>query len=272
MLRRTLGRRWTVAAVLTAIVLTAGAIGVSDAPSASASSDGGALLADLNAARRSAGLAGLARAGDLSADAQAHAEHMAATGQLAHQSNLGAGLCCFRSLGENIGMGSDADAIHTMLMGSAPHRQNILGTWTDVGIGTARDASGRLWVTEVFRLRTAAAAKPSAAPAPPRAAPSHSPRPARPSSPPPASSSARPPAPSADPSPSASDDASASGLSAAARRHAPRADRSASRTAAVPSLTSRLAAMRSVRGAAQADDPVAEATRWATAMRALQRP
>jgi hypothetical protein len=49
--------------------------------------------------------------------------------------------------------------IQQAFMGSSPHRANILsGTYTQVGIGTARGSDGQLYVDEVFRLPSGASA------------------------------------------------------------------------------------------------------------------
>jgi uncharacterized protein YkwD len=66
-------------------------------------------------------------------------------------------------------MGPDARAIHDAFMNSPAHRSNILDTdFTEVGIGTATDENGTLYVTEVFRqpLRRRVSAPVASAPAP----------------------------------------------------------------------------------------------------------
>jgi hypothetical protein len=75
-------------------------------------------------------------------------------------------------VGENVGMGGSASSIHQAFMNSAPHRANILDhDFTQVGIGTAYDDKGVLYITQVFRKPMG-----STAPAPaPR--PTYAPRP-----------------------------------------------------------------------------------------------
>jgi uncharacterized protein YkwD len=108
-----------------------------------------------NALRSSQGLAPLAENDVLTAKAEAWAQHMAATGQLAH-SSLTQGLqgLAWKSLGENVGMstptGDTLATLQSMLAGSPEHRSNMLGRYTHMGVGLAKGADGRMWVAEVF--------------------------------------------------------------------------------------------------------------------------
>jgi uncharacterized protein YkwD len=77
---------------------------------------------------------------------------MAAHHSLQHNPNLGSQVHGWRALGENVGCGAREPGIQRAFMGSAPHRSNILSrTFTLVGIGTARDSRGTLYVDEVFK-------------------------------------------------------------------------------------------------------------------------
>jgi uncharacterized protein YkwD len=54
------------------------------------------------------------------------------------------------TLGENVGVGSTVDSLHTAFMNSPAHKENILFTsFKYVGVGT-KEANGRLWVTVIF--------------------------------------------------------------------------------------------------------------------------
>lgn len=133
---------------MTAALLTATLLAPSPAQ-ASSSSD---LVAYTNSARDSRGLGSLSVRSDLTRVAQRHAEWMAANRTLAHSNNLGSKVCCWKAIGENVGMGSTARQIFNAFMGSSSHRANILsGRYTQIGVGAARSGDGRLWVAQVFR-------------------------------------------------------------------------------------------------------------------------
>ena len=135
------------AAAVGAALLT-GVVGASSA----AASDAGTFVSSINAARRSAGVAPLSSNGTLSSVARSWAASMAASQHLAHNPRLTSQVSGWKVLGENVGTGGSATAIHAAFMGSAPHRANILSSrYTQVGVGVAT-GGGRLWVVEVFRL------------------------------------------------------------------------------------------------------------------------
>jgi hypothetical protein len=161
------------ARLATAGLLTAG-IWLAGSPGAVATSEQ-SLLSATTSARAHAGLAAYGERSDLAAVAQRWADWMAAHRTLAHNPALRGSVCCWTDLGENVGTGSSAGSVQRSFMASPPHRANILSsTFTQVGIGTARDADGHLYVDEVFRRpRTSRPAAASAAPAAPprRAAP-----------------------------------------------------------------------------------------------------
>jgi uncharacterized protein YkwD len=87
------------------------------------------------------------------AKAQAWAEHLAATGQLAH-SDLWADLPPGgQSVGENVGMGGSIDAVYDAFMQSPKHRANLLDPrWNWSGTGVARSADGAYYIVQVFAL------------------------------------------------------------------------------------------------------------------------
>jgi hypothetical protein len=156
----------------------------------------------INAERAGAGLHGLAVVGDLTAVARRHAQRMAAAGEHYHNPNLANEVSGWRMIGENVGRGSSVAGLHRAFMDSAPHRGNILrAEFTQLGVGVARDASGTIFVVEVFRQPSAGAASanapapppaPAPAPAPaPRPAPAPAPKPA----PAPTTTTTAPPAP-----------------------------------------------------------------------------
>lgn len=89
---------------------------------------------------------------DLTHIAQQWAQWMARHHRLEHNPNLETQVHNWQELGENIGCGQSERPIHRAFMHDQYHRDNILSPdYTQVGIGTARDSSGRLYVDEVFR-------------------------------------------------------------------------------------------------------------------------
>lgn len=151
-----------VAAVLGLIALGATVIvpalfepgGAFRAERAQASDAAALLVSKLNASRQSQGLAPLATAGDLTAAAAERAQVMARSGSLSHTPDLGSRVCCWTWLAENAAYGGSVDIIHSVLMGSAPHRANILyADADDVGVAVV-SANGQLWVAQVFRARS----------------------------------------------------------------------------------------------------------------------
>jgi len=144
------------------------------------------LTADINQERTSRGLGELTVAGDLVAYARQHSADMAAAGHPYHDPNIQSNVQNWQHMGDNVGSGASADALHTGFMNSQIHRDEILmPDYTQVGVG-AYWAGNVLYVTEVFRLPMQAAPAPVrravaaparvvthvvAAPAPAKAAP-----------------------------------------------------------------------------------------------------
>jgi len=147
--------------LVAALALALGAVALV-APALPARADsGGTLVALLNGARASAGLPALSVSGDLSAAATAQAQRMAATHTLSHTPNLPGAVCCWLHLGENVGAGPSAAAIHSAFMASSEHRANILGAqYNQVGVGVVADSAGQLWVSEIFRQSTSTTSNP----------------------------------------------------------------------------------------------------------------
>ena len=166
-------RRVTVAAALAATAVTGWAVFGGGAGRALAEGEASALVEATNASRqRLAGAEPLARAADLDAVAQRHAEAMAARGGLFHNAELASQVEGWRIVAENVGVGMDIGRIHQAFLDSPSHRANVLDarlTQLGVGIVVAGEGDGRIWVVEVFRTPMAAASAPpasTAAPAP----------------------------------------------------------------------------------------------------------
>jgi uncharacterized protein YkwD len=134
------------------ILITALVIPVFAAP-ASAGPGEGSFVSLINSSRASSGLPALSTMGTLSSYSRSHSADMAASGGIYHSSkstlrSLASG---WESYGENVGRGpNDPSAIHAAFMSSSGHRNNILGNYTHLGVGTALDDDGVLYVTVVF--------------------------------------------------------------------------------------------------------------------------
>ncbi len=143
---------------LLALALTATGLtvtGLTAGPASAATIDTGAaasFVTMINEARAAAGLSPLAVSADLSADAEAHSQAMAASGRLYHTAALGSVVCCWTKVGENVGEGSTSGGVNAAFLASPPHRANILGGYAQVGVGVVRDTHGLLWITEDFRM------------------------------------------------------------------------------------------------------------------------
>lgn len=160
MFSRSWSTRWSRRAVWTASLAVAAAalIGMSSGRALAGPNEGD-FFGAANAARASAGLPAYAYAGDLSAVARAQAERMASSGSLYHNPDLGGAVSNWQGLAENVGTGTNFQVIQQAFMNSADHRAAILDSgYTQMGVGTAVDKKGTLWVSEVFRLPAGASA------------------------------------------------------------------------------------------------------------------
>ncbi|MGH8891340.1 MAG: CAP domain-containing protein [Acidothermaceae bacterium] len=240
------------------------AISTSVAWARGARADSSSSLVSLtNSARASAGLPGLAVSADLAAVARGQAARMAAAHTLQHTPNLSQAVCCWQKLGENVGYGGSPSVIQAAFMASPMHRANILdAAYTQIGIGSAVDANGILWVSEIFRRPTSQA--PAQAPNPaPKPAPKPQPVVTRTTAPAPAPNPVRPATRAARSTPPAS----ATGLRSSASVPAVgdtgarvvaggRASRALDAGRLPLSAAQRLAAEISASSAAMAPDPV----------------
>lgn len=115
-----------------------------------------------NAARRAAGMTGLARSVNLMAAAQLQADQMVKAGHMDHElpdqpfptlkSRFAAVQYAARAAGENIAEGQHTAAdVMTAWMDSSRHRANILSRdYTELGTGVAAARNGRLYFVAVF--------------------------------------------------------------------------------------------------------------------------
>jgi uncharacterized protein YkwD len=109
-----------------------------------------------NSVRRSVGAPALMEHDVLTAKAENWARQMASTGRLGH-STLTAGVSSlnWKALGENVGYSTPTSntylTIHNAFVRSSAHYANLVNPgFTHMGVGVAKDSSGRVWVAEVF--------------------------------------------------------------------------------------------------------------------------
>jgi hypothetical protein len=140
-------RRWL--SLLLVAALTTIGLGVAAGADSGTEAE---FLAKINASRANAGLGPLKVNGDLVSHARNHTADMMAAGEIFHSSSgeLGAaGGSGWDKMGENVGKGQSPSSLHEAFMNSSGHKQNILGDYNYVGIGTG-STDGYLYVTVVF--------------------------------------------------------------------------------------------------------------------------
>ena len=131
-----------------AMFLVAGAVAVAEPGE-------GDFVSRINADRASNGLDPLTVLSGLTTYARSHSEAMEADGQIYHstadqlRSMANSAAPGWQRLGENVGTGGSVASLHVAFMNSPGHRDNILGDFTHVGVGTV-ESDGRLYVTEIF--------------------------------------------------------------------------------------------------------------------------
>ncbi|MFV0372582.1 CAP domain-containing protein [Microbacterium sp.] len=164
-----MGRRWRMLGALLGVLALL--LGVTAPAVASVTSDTETLI---NKARSQAGLADLTPNARMDAVARDWAEHLAAAGQLSHNPSYSAQIPSgWSSAAENVGFSSrpTVEGLHAQFMDSSPHRANILGDATHIGVGYAVDSAGTGWIVHVFARYSGAVdgdytAAPAASPAP----------------------------------------------------------------------------------------------------------
>jgi len=145
------GIRRSIGVVLVGIAIFVGFSGVAHAEQTTDQAEN-TLTADINQERTSRGLGALTVAPDLVTYARQHSADMAAAGHPYHDPNIQSNVQNWQHMGDNVGSGASADALHAGFMNSQIHRDEILmPDYTEVGVG-AYWAGNVLYVTEVFRL------------------------------------------------------------------------------------------------------------------------
>ena len=112
--------------------------------------------AKMNAERGNKGLGTMKMDPELGQVARKHTNEMIKANSLHHTSTtaLKRRVTNWVTLGENVGVGSTVDSLHTAFMNSPAHKANIMhGTFNNVGVGV-KEAGGRMWVTVIFEARS----------------------------------------------------------------------------------------------------------------------
>ena len=156
-------------AVLVGLALTS--LGVTSA----SASEADTIAALVNQARASAGLPGLIHNPAIDFVALQWANQMGAADSMSHNPSYSTQIPSgWSHAGENVAMGQPSPSeMHTAWMKSPPHRDNILGDFTDIGIAFVT-LNGTTWGVEDFGTYAGHAGAPAPAPAavPVTAAPS----------------------------------------------------------------------------------------------------
>lgn len=142
-------------ALVVALILASGLAAAS--PASAASVDGAAetrLLQLLNMARAGSGRPMLALDASANNVSRDWAGYMASTTVLQHNPNYVAQISSlvtnsWTRVGENVGVGGNADSLHQAFWNSPGHRANVLGDYNRVGIGAVA-SNGRVWVALNF--------------------------------------------------------------------------------------------------------------------------
>ncbi len=117
-----------------------------------ASGDESSMVSLINAERTARGLNTLDVYWDLVDDARAWTGSMIGDGYISHNPNLASVTTGWSTLGENVGVGPNADRLHRAFMESPGHLANIVGNYNYIGIGADRSPDGNLYITVVFML------------------------------------------------------------------------------------------------------------------------
>lgn len=113
----------------------------------------------INADRRAKGLPNLSMNVQLTGVARAWTPTMAKANKISHNPNMARAVAgSWTRLGENVGVsrpgGDTPEAqvkrLHAAFMNSPAHKANVLGDFTQIGIGTQFTSDGSMWVTVMF--------------------------------------------------------------------------------------------------------------------------
>ena len=140
--------------VALAVVVSTAAVTARSA-GASTGSDESAMFALTNQTRASVGLPALQWDPAAGRIAREWAQHLAAVGVLSHNPDLANQIttqvtASWSRIGENAGFGPSPAVLEPLFVNSPAHYANIVGPYNRVGVGSARDAHGAVWVVLDF--------------------------------------------------------------------------------------------------------------------------
>ena len=110
------------------------------------------LMRRINGARAAHGLHRLEADKQLAYVARRHAQTLASSGGVWHDSEVGSRVTRWRRLAQNTGRGGSCRSLARAFMQSSTHRHNILGRYRFMGIGVG-NRNGRLYVQQLFESR-----------------------------------------------------------------------------------------------------------------------
>ena len=106
-------------------------------------------LGRINSLRSANGVPALTSNGSLKNRARDWARSMAAAGKLMH-STISDLVPPWGAAAENVGKGGSVGSVFGAFSGSGGHRSNMLGNYTNVGIGVWIDSQGTIWTVHIF--------------------------------------------------------------------------------------------------------------------------
>lgn len=114
-------------------------------------SDEANFVAQINALRATRGAPALVVDAGLTAKARSWARTMSGQNTIWHSSLRDGITAPWLKLGENVGMGSTVDGLHTAFVNSPRHYDNLIDpAFRSVGIGVVRNGAGTMFVAEEF--------------------------------------------------------------------------------------------------------------------------
>lgn len=158
-------------AVLIVIVTLLAGLVVSPAADAGALEHEQQFIQLINQTRAAAGVPPLTVHPELTIEARAWAQSMAASGTLAHAGDISKGITApWTVLGENVGVHGveDVPALHDAFVASPGHHQNLVDArFRHVGVGVVVTEEGKLWTTHRFMATAEPSTGPTTTTAPP---------------------------------------------------------------------------------------------------------
>lgn len=136
---------------LATILLVGASLVAMPTTASAASAEVQTILAQTNQNRAANGLPPLVANTAMNSVSQGWAQQMAAEQNMYHNPNYSKQIPGgWSRAAENVAYGYSPDSVTTGWMNSPGHRANILGDYTDIGIGAYKDGNGRWWYVQNF--------------------------------------------------------------------------------------------------------------------------